>query len=74
MHAPFHRVTMKGEQTRYSVAQFSYCKKLIQTPQELVDDEHPLLYKPFDNFGLLRFTSTDEGQKTENKLKAYCGV
>lgn len=74
VHAPFHRVkNMKGK-GRYSIIQFSYCKKLVETPAELVDDEHPLLYKPLDNLGFLRFVSTDEGRKTQNPLKAYCGV
>ncbi|XP_027159005.1 probable 2-oxoglutarate-dependent dioxygenase AOP1 [Coffea eugenioides] len=75
VHPPFHRVTMKGKgRGRYSIAQFSYCKKLVEAPTELVDDEHPLLYKPFDNLGFLGFISTDEGRKTQNPLKAYCGI
>ncbi|XP_027172546.1 2-oxoglutarate-dependent dioxygenase AOP3-like [Coffea eugenioides] len=73
VHSPFHRVTMKGKE-RHSIAQFAYCKKLVETPTELVDDEHPLLYKPLDNFGYLRFLSTDDNLNTPNPLKAYCGV
>ncbi|XP_027159001.1 probable 2-oxoglutarate-dependent dioxygenase AOP1 isoform X1 [Coffea eugenioides] len=73
VHSPLHRVTMKGK-GRYSIAQFAFCKKLVETPTELVDDEHPLLYKPFDSLGFLGFISTDEGRKTQNPLKAYCGI
>ncbi|CDP21163.1 unnamed protein product [Coffea canephora] len=73
VHSPFHRVTMKGK-GRYSIAQFSYCKKLVEAPTELVDDEHPLLYKPLDNFGFLRFLSKGERREIQNPLKAYCGI
>lgn len=74
MHSPVHRVINKGTETRYSAAQFSYVTGTIQIPEELVDDEHPLLYKPFHNFGMLHFYCTEEGQRANNLLKAYCGV
>lgn len=74
MHCPVHRVINKGTETRYSAAQFSYVTGTIQTPEELVDDDHPLLYRPFNNFGLLQFYSTEEGQQAHDPLKAYCGV
>ncbi|KAJ4968178.1 hypothetical protein NE237_014879 [Protea cynaroides] len=74
LHNPLHRVIMNGKDTRFSIALFSFSKGMIQTPDELVDEEHPLLFKPFDNFGFLRFYSTEEGQKAESTIKAYCGL
>ncbi|KAL8043101.1 hypothetical protein ABFX02_09G095800 [Erythranthe guttata] len=44
----FH-VVMAGEKARYSVGLFFVPKSdyLIKAPEEAVDEEHPLLYKPF---------------------------
>ena len=47
---------------------------MIQAPEELVDDEHPLQYKPFDHVKLLEFYRTEVGYKEENTVKAYYGV
>ncbi|OVA04006.1 Oxoglutarate/iron-dependent dioxygenase [Macleaya cordata] len=75
LHSPEHRVVHKGDKTRYSLALFTFSKNLVQAPEELVDDEeHPLMFKPFDNIGLIDFYYTEEGQKVESPLKAYCGV
>ncbi|KAK2984901.1 hypothetical protein RJ640_008666 [Escallonia rubra] len=72
--SPHHRVIMTGEQTRYSMALFSFVSKLIQAPEELVDDEHPLRYKPFDQVELLKYYHTEEGHQAENTVKAFCGI
>lgn len=39
----------RGEQDRYSCGLFSLPKEesIVQVPSELVDKEHPLLYRPF---------------------------
>ncbi|KAK3026119.1 hypothetical protein RJ639_040791 [Escallonia herrerae] len=72
--SPHHRVIMTGEQTSYSMALFSFVSKLIQAPEELVDKEHPLRYKPFDQVELLKYYHTEEGHQAENTVKAFCGV
>ncbi|XP_050234707.1 probable 2-oxoglutarate-dependent dioxygenase AOP1 [Mercurialis annua] len=74
IHAPLHRVVMKGSEARYSVGLFSYQKKMIEVPQELIDEHHPLQFKPFDNFGLLHYFNTEEGHRQESTVKAYCGI
>ncbi|KAF5468745.1 hypothetical protein F2P56_012875 [Juglans regia] len=74
IYSPFHRVIMKEGKDRYSLGMFSFNSGTIQTPKELVDDEHPLQFKPFDHLSLLRFYSTDEGQKHHCTIKAYCGL
>ncbi|XP_038713292.1 probable 2-oxoglutarate-dependent dioxygenase AOP1 [Tripterygium wilfordii] len=50
LHIPYHRVTVTGNEDRYSVALFSMPKEgyIIRIPEELVDEDHPLHFKPFD--------------------------
>ncbi|XP_057502886.1 probable 2-oxoglutarate-dependent dioxygenase AOP1 [Actinidia eriantha] len=74
VHCPHHRVTMSGEEARYSLGLFSFQKEIIHVPEELVDDEHPLQFKPFDHFGLLRFFHANVETQTECSAKVYCGV
>ncbi|KAL5574615.1 hypothetical protein UlMin_016314 [Ulmus minor] len=74
IHSAPHRVMMRGSQPRYSVGIFSYHSGTIEIPEELVDEEHPLQFKPFDHYGLLNYFATAEGPKIESSAKAYCGV
>ncbi|OVA06521.1 Oxoglutarate/iron-dependent dioxygenase [Macleaya cordata] len=74
LHSPHHRVVHNGDKPRYSLALFTFSKNLVQVPEELVDEEHPLMFKPFDNMGLLKFYVTEEGRKAESTVKAYCGI
>ncbi|KAI3857608.1 hypothetical protein MKW98_028872 [Papaver atlanticum] len=50
MHAPKHRVMVKGEKDRYSYGLFVCLKEgvIVETPTELVDKDHPLLFRPFN--------------------------
>ncbi|KDP37163.1 hypothetical protein JCGZ_06219 [Jatropha curcas] len=72
--SPSHRVMMNGKVDRYSTGLFAFNSGKIQVPQELVDEEHPLMYKPLDHIGLLYFYRTDEGYKSKCPVKAYCGI
>ncbi|XP_030464478.1 probable 2-oxoglutarate-dependent dioxygenase AOP1 [Syzygium oleosum] len=76
LHSPHHRVMMSGNKARYSVGLFSIPKGgyMIKAPDELVDEEHPLLFKPFDHVEFLGFYYTEAGQRAEFALKTYCGV
>nr|BEI31932.1 deoxypodophyllotoxin synthase [Anthriscus sylvestris] len=76
MHAPYHRVTMDhGREARYSIAQFSFLEGMIETPEELVDEEHPLQYKPFNHIEFYTwFGSRVENHKLECAIRTYCGV
>ncbi|CAA0842718.1 2-oxoglutarate (2OG) and Fe(II)-dependent oxygenase superfamily protein [Striga hermonthica] len=69
-----HQVFMKGDQPRYCLALFSFNRGTTYIPEELVDSDHPLQYKAFDNFGLARFYLSGATQMTESTAKAYCGV
>ncbi|KAJ4835319.1 hypothetical protein Tsubulata_942121 [Turnera subulata] len=74
IYAPFHRVILGGSEPRYSVGLFGGHKGLIEVPKELIDDQHPLKFKPFDIPGMLRYFLTEEGQKQESTVKGYSGV
>ncbi|WCJ40648.1 2-oxoglutarate (2OG) and Fe(II)-dependent oxygenase superfamily protein [Euphorbia peplus] len=76
LYSAFHRVMMKGNEARYSAGLFSIPKAgyIIKAPEELIDEEHPLLFKPFDHVQFLGFYYTEAGQRTPSALKTYCGV
>ncbi|PWA73279.1 pleiotropic drug resistance protein 1 [Artemisia annua] len=74
LYSPFHRVTMNGKESRYSIAQFSFLEGIIETPKEFVDEEHPLLYKPFDHLKYLDFYNKEENRRLECAIRTYCGV
>ncbi|CAJ2669478.1 unnamed protein product [Trifolium pratense] len=76
LHSPLHRVMMSGNETRYCVALFTIPKDgcIIKAPEELVDKDHPLLYKPFDFAELLNYRYSEKGLRDKNILRAYCGV
>ncbi|KAK8525003.1 hypothetical protein V6N13_015997 [Hibiscus sabdariffa] len=76
LKATYHRVMLNGDKPRYSVGLFTVPKAgyMIRAPEELVDEAHPLLYKPFDYAELLRFHVSNEGRYTQSGLKGYCGV
>ncbi|XP_019094888.1 PREDICTED: probable 2-oxoglutarate-dependent dioxygenase AOP1 [Camelina sativa] len=69
-----HRVTMEGDKVRYTIGLFSFLTGSVSIPEELVDDEHPLMYKPFTNIALINFFATKEGREANSTLKAYCGT
>ena len=47
---------------------------MVQVLEELVDEEHPLIYKPFGYLSFVNFRHSEEGMKSDDSLKAYCGV
>lgn len=67
---------MLGDKARYSAGLFSGPKSgyVIKAPDELIDEEHPLLFKPFVHSEFLKFYNTEAGQRAESALKTYCGV
>ncbi|KAM3205364.1 hypothetical protein T459_26080 [Capsicum annuum] len=77
LHSPLHRVTLSGDKDRYSIQLFADPKPdcIIEAPKELVDEEHPLLFKPYDFLGYFEFFGTKAGREAgANVLRAYCGV
>ncbi|PHT51893.1 hypothetical protein CQW23_06355 [Capsicum baccatum] len=77
VHSPIHRVTMAGESDRFSIQLSSLPNGdyTIKPPKELVDEEHPLLFKPYESVEYFKYVMSEAGQKTGTGVfKAYCGV
>ncbi|KAK8926425.1 Gibberellin 20 oxidase 1-B [Platanthera zijinensis] len=75
--APKHHVKMDGFEMRYSMVYSTFPSQgnsVVETPKELVDKEHALLFNPFNYYEYLNFRFSDEGEKYEDTLKTYCGV
>ena len=62
---------MNGNKTIHLLGLFTFNEGTVHVPEELVDDEHPLQYEPFDHIDYVR---SEEGQGAENPIKVYCGV
>ncbi|XP_030517366.2 2-oxoglutarate-dependent dioxygenase AOP2-like [Rhodamnia argentea] len=71
LRSPPHRVMMSGHEPRYSIGFFSGARGTIQCPQELVDEQHPLLFKPFDIAGLARIYQTEEGRNGASAMDTF---
>ncbi|KAL5722735.1 hypothetical protein ACHQM5_006218 [Ranunculus cassubicifolius] len=74
LHCPYHRVIVKGDSARYSMGLFAIVTGTIQTPEELVDEEHPLLYKPFDHVAYHDYCNSEQGLMSKSTLDDFCGV
>ncbi|KAD4982900.1 hypothetical protein E3N88_19571 [Mikania micrantha] len=76
LHAPYHRVMMTGNEARYSLGLFSVPKAgyITRVPDELVDQQHPLLFNPFDYDDFLNHLFTGKIGSNEDALGAYCGA
>ncbi|XP_061365053.1 probable 2-oxoglutarate-dependent dioxygenase AOP1 [Gastrolobium bilobum] len=76
VYPPFHRVMMSGNKARYSVGLFYTPKggNLVKAPEELVDEEHPLLFKPFDFVEFFNYLYSEKCQGDQSPLHTFCGV
>lgn len=79
MYAPLHRVVVadgddEAAKRRYSAILFAIPldNAVICAAPELADDEHPLLFKPYDYLSYVRFCMTPEGISARNQLDAFC--
>lgn len=65
-----------GEEVRYALGMFSFLSGIIEVPEELIDEEHPLQYKSFDHQDLLRFyvSNNDSNKGERNMMKLFCGI
>ncbi|PSR96051.1 2-oxoglutarate-dependent dioxygenase AOP1.2 [Actinidia chinensis var. chinensis] len=62
-----------AHEVRYSCGLFSYMVETVKTPDEFVDEHHPLQYKPFNHFAYLQFVG-DKGSGLKDRIKVYCGL
>ncbi|KAI3786049.1 hypothetical protein L1987_45176 [Smallanthus sonchifolius] len=75
LHAPFHRVVMNANKTRLSVGLFSMPRigTIVKPPKEMVYEEHPLLFKPFDYGEFMDYFCMAGVKKDTYGIKTYCG-
>ncbi|KAJ8637693.1 hypothetical protein MRB53_011960 [Persea americana] len=76
LHPVRHRVVMSGVKERFSCGLFSIPNEemTIEVPPELVDKDHPLLFRPFKYMDYVSFAHSENGMNTENALEIYAGV
>ncbi|KAJ9550360.1 hypothetical protein OSB04_014405 [Centaurea solstitialis] len=72
--SPRHRVIMHEKEDRYSTVLFTYKKGITQIPEELIDQEHPSRFKPFNHFKFLEFYSKNAIYMDERAIQLFCGV
>ena len=65
---------MKENKERYCIALFAYNYGMVNVPEILIDEKHPLAFKPFDNFDLLRCFLSRTTDMSSSTAKAYCGI
>ncbi|KAK6804346.1 hypothetical protein RDI58_002130 [Solanum bulbocastanum] len=74
IYAARHQVLMKEDKQRYTLALFTFNKGITDIPEELVDETHPIQYRPFDNFGLACYYLSGASSMTHGTAKPYCGI
>ncbi|CAK7353496.1 unnamed protein product [Dovyalis caffra] len=73
LHAVRHRVVISGDKDRYSCGLFSMPKEeaVIEVPNELVDKEHPLQYRPFNYSDYITYFVS---KLSDDALEIYAGI
>ncbi|MBA0873740.1 hypothetical protein Goshw_006506 [Gossypium schwendimanii] len=73
-----HRVIMGGDKDRYSIAAFAIPIEgtIIKTPKELMDEQHPQLYKDFDFMGFFLYAFSDPAKHIDSgeQLHAFASL
>ncbi|TYH36293.1 hypothetical protein ES332_D13G254900v1 [Gossypium tomentosum] len=73
MKAVKHRVMMSGVKDRYSIAAFTIPVEgtIIKAPKELIDDQHPQLFKDFDFMDFLFFSFSEQVKLIDSPDQIY---
>lgn len=76
LSSPYHRVVMMGKKTRYSTALFSVPKTgvIVDSPQELIDEEHPRIFKPYQYDDFLQFFHSEAGRRAQSPFHAFAAL
>ncbi|XP_055818966.1 probable 2-oxoglutarate-dependent dioxygenase AOP1.2 [Solanum dulcamara] len=69
-----HKIEVTGNNNRFSIQVFSTVKPdyIVKVPKELVNEEYPLLFKPFKMLDFYNYTKS--GAKNGHGLKNFCGL
>ncbi|KAF5456677.1 hypothetical protein F2P56_026128 [Juglans regia] len=73
MRSARHRVMMSGDKDRYSLAIFGapVDGSIIKAPKELIDEEHPQVFKEFDYLDFVKFRNSEEGRATDSEMQMF---
>ncbi|CAM8879044.1 unnamed protein product [Rhodiola kirilowii] len=76
LHSVRHRVTMSGSKDRYSCGIFAKVKEgvLVEAAKELVDNKHPIRYKPFVYTDYMSYLVESESLNMEDALDFFAGI
>nr|GFA50075.1 probable 2-oxoglutarate-dependent dioxygenase AOP1 [Tanacetum cinerariifolium] len=78
IEAPSHRVMMEGHTDRISLVTSSFIRDLkVEVPQGLVNEDHPLKFKPFNHYKYIEYhnsTTDANGNRLEDAIRFYCGI
>ncbi|KAM2726257.1 hypothetical protein EV2_038717 [Malus domestica] len=70
-----HRVTLSVNDVRHSLGLFSFRVGETHIQKELIDEYHPLQYKPLNNLEYIQyFKKNGSSLGPDYTVKAYCGV
>lgn len=71
-----YRVNMAGNRERHSLQLFSVPKigYPIEAPKELVNEQHPKLFKPYDFLAYAQHITIRENRGVPDVLKAFVGI
>lgn len=73
IYAPLHQVVIRGAEEKYSICLFSYVREIFRVPDELVDEQNPLQFKPFDHMKFLEYIRG--GRLTVPRhITEFCGI
>ncbi|WRX33308.1 Oxoglutarate/iron-dependent dioxygenase - like 10 [Theobroma cacao] len=73
MHAAKHRVMISGDKDRYSLGAFAVPVEgtIIRAPREMVDEEHPQVFKDFDLMDFLNYADSEESMAIDSSKKLF---
>ncbi|KAI3756814.1 hypothetical protein L1987_56637 [Smallanthus sonchifolius] len=74
LRAPRHQVVMNGKENRYTIALSTFKNGTVEIPEELIDDEHPTRFKPFDHYKYLESFAKNPNYLDERAIISFCGV
>ncbi|MCD7446638.1 hypothetical protein HAX54_012124 [Datura stramonium] len=76
LKSTYHKVHVVGDFDRLSIMLFTLPKTnyIIEARKELVDEEHPIHFKPYTIHGFHQHVMSVGGYGPQSSLKAYCGV
>ncbi|XP_062088572.1 probable 2-oxoglutarate-dependent dioxygenase AOP1 [Humulus lupulus] len=70
-----HRVMLSEFKPRYSLGFYSLVNGVMHVPEELIDENYPLRYKPIDHMNFIFHFNTDDALRNSAcPIKTFCGV